>query len=193
MTNQEYMPSHAIPVVGYRSRKAAQICAYFAQKADGTIEKLKLIKLVYLAERRFIDETNYPMLFDEFYALKNGPICSSTLNGINGVIHEAIWSEFVARNGNLIVALRKLPRGDYNEISDAEIDTLNSIWKDFGSKTASQLVNYTHKHCPEYIEVNEGRLPISYKDVYQALGKTDAEELDDNIESCRRAEALLAH
>ena len=41
--------SYATPLVGFRSRKAAQLCAYFAGKNAGTIEKLKLIKLLYFA------------------------------------------------------------------------------------------------------------------------------------------------
>ena len=31
-------------------------------------------------------------------SLPHGPICSSTLYGIDGAIHEEIWSDFIARN-----------------------------------------------------------------------------------------------
>jgi uncharacterized phage-associated protein len=80
------MAAYYAPLVGFESRKAAQISAYFADKEGGSIEKLKLIKLIYLAEREFVKRHGLPMLYDEFFSLKDGPVCSSTLNGINGSI-----------------------------------------------------------------------------------------------------------
>jgi len=192
--SDEFVLSYAIPVVGFQSRKAAQMCAYFAVKSEGTIEKLKLAKLVYLAERRFLEETSYPLLFDVFYSLPHGPICSGVLNGIDGIVHEVIWGEFLARNGNLVVALKKFPRETFDEMSDAEIENLQETWSQFGKKTASQLRNYTHEHCPEYTETKKGRIAITYKEVFKALGvaEKEAEMLDNEIKSCRRAEALLS-
>src|SRR5690349_9448667 len=85
------------PLVGFKSRKAAQLCAFFAIKAGGLIEKLKLIKLVYLAERTCLKDWHRPILFDELFSLPHGPICSSTLNGIDGAVHAEMWAEFIAR------------------------------------------------------------------------------------------------
>ena len=58
------------------------------------------------AERAFISENHHPMLFDEYYSLPNGPVCSSALNGINGIIHEEIWDNYIARNGNIVVTVK---------------------------------------------------------------------------------------
>jgi uncharacterized phage-associated protein len=111
--NNEVAPGygpHDRTIVGFRSRKAAQICTYFALQSEGLIEKLKLIKLVYLSERACLALNHRPMLFDELFSLPHGPICSSTLNGIDGEIHGHIWDDFVARNSNEIVALKKFTR-----------------------------------------------------------------------------------
>jgi uncharacterized phage-associated protein len=131
------------------------------------------------------------MLFDEFYLLPHGPIYSSTLNGIDGITHEKIWSEFLARNGNIAVAVRKFLRDDLDELSDAEIEMAESIWKQFGHKTASQLRNYSHENRPEYAEVEKGRIPILYRDILEAMGDPDAEEVDRVIAEFRRAENAL--
>jgi uncharacterized phage-associated protein len=185
------IPSYAIPVVGFNSRKAAQTCAFFALKAGGHIEKLKLIKLIYFCERKHIADHHMPMLWDEFYSLPHGPICSSTLNGIDGIIHEDIWSDFIARNGNIVVAIKKFKRPEFDEISNADLKTLEAIWAEFGRFTASQLRNYSHKNCSEYTEVESGRVPISYKDVLEALGDEDAEMVEREIKSLRKAESAL--
>ena len=62
-------PSFMLPLVGFKSRKAAQMAAFFAVKSampnHGMIEKLKLIKLIYFSEREHLKQYRLPMLFDE--------------------------------------------------------------------------------------------------------------------------------
>ncbi len=196
MPDRQYddsQPSYLAPLVGFRSRKSAQICAYFAVQSKGIVDKLKLIKLVYLSERDFLKEHHRPMLFDELFSLPHGPICSSTLNGIDGAIHGHIWDDFVARNGNQIVAMRAFNRDDLDEISEAELDVLKKTWETFGHMSASQLRNYTHKNCPEYTETKDGRIPIAYHELLEAIGvsEADAEQADRDISVMRRAQSAL--
>ncbi len=181
------------PIVGFRSRKAAQLCAYFAVLAGGTIEKLKLIKLVYLTERAFLGEHHHTILFDEFYSLPSGPICSATLNGIDGIIHTEIWDEYLHKSGNIRVANKKYTRAQLDELSNAEVAAAGAAWEKFGGKTSNQLVTLTHAECREWTEVAKGkRLPISYGDVLRALGDEDAESVEQEISALRRAESALA-
>lgn len=185
------VPSYAIPLVGFRSGKAAQVCAFFAVKSEGFIDKLKLIKLVYLTERRMLGDHHVPMLYDEFYSLPHGPICSSTLNGIDNVIHEEVWSHYIKMHGNRAVAVKTFERDDLEEISDIEIQYLSDIWSEFGNMTASQIRNWTHEHCSEYTEISNGRVPISYSDILRALGDGEADLVDQEIKDLRRAESVL--
>ena len=155
---------YASPLVGFKSRKAAQICAYFAALAGGTIDKLKVIKLVYFSERHFLAKHHTPMLFDELYSLPHGPICSSTLNGLDGLLQPAVWDEFITRHGrDRIIAIKKFQRDDLDEISDSEMSALESCWKALGKMSAWEIRNYSHEHCAEYTLVEEGsRAPITY-------------------------------
>jgi len=184
-------PPWAQPSAGFRSEKAAQICAYFATQSGGTIEKLKLIKLVYLSERKFLSEYHHPMLFDEYYSLPHGPICSSTLNGINGIIHESLWDKYIARDGNIVVAVKSVERDDLDYISDAEMEVLHGIWNKFSGLTASQIRNYTHEHCPEYTETDKARIPISYRQIFEAIGENDATEIANEISEFVKLEGIL--
>ena len=179
-------PPWPAPIIGFRSRKAAQLCAYFAAKtagvkSAGTIERLKLIKLLYFAERKFISENHHPMLFDEYYSLEHGPICSSALDGINGIIHGEIWDNYIARNGNIVVAIKSLSRDEMDEVSDAELTVIDEIWKEFGHLTPSQLRNYSHRNCPEYTET-KGRVAISYKQILRAVGVENPDVVANDIE-----------
>ena len=69
------MEGSAVALDGYKARKAAQVAAFFAIKSGGTVNVLKLMKLMYLSEREFISRYDVPMLFDRLVSMKNGPMC----------------------------------------------------------------------------------------------------------------------
>jgi len=190
-SGQSYAPPYAEPAVGFRSRKAAQLCAWFAVQSGGTIEKLKLAKLIYLSEREHLGLFEEPMLFDEMYSLPHGPICSSALNGINGVIHNDIWDAYMVRNGNLVVALKAFQRSDFDDLSEDEIEIATGIWEKFRNFSASQIRNWTHLNCAEYVELQSGRMPIRYQDVLLALHSDRAEEIEEEVTELRRAHKVL--
>lgn len=181
------------PLIGFRSLKAAQAAAFFAARQGASIEKLKLIKLLYLAEREFIARHAMPMFFDEYYSLQHGPICSSALNGINGEIDTDVWSSLIRISGGKDVsAVQSAERDRLDEISPAEWAVLEHTWHSFGHLTAAQIRNYTHKHCPEYVEVSRGRSPIKMIEILEALGMKNAREVDASITAAQRADVLLS-
>jgi uncharacterized phage-associated protein len=185
--------SYFAPLVGFRTRKAAQLSAFFASKCEqgAAIDKLKLIKLIYMAERRFLIEHHFPMLFDELYSLPHGPICSSTLNGIDGVIHRDVWDKFITRHGkDHVFPTQRFDRNDLDDLSDAELVIAEKIWARFGRMGTMELRKYTHDHCPEYTETT-GRIPISYREILEAVDDPDAESVDREIAGMRRAEGAL--
>jgi uncharacterized phage-associated protein len=188
MENREPFP----PLVGFDSAKAAQAAAYFALRSGGKIEKLKLVKLLYLAEREAMAALDHPMFYDEFYSLKDGPVCSNALNGINGVTDTGTWSAYIIRNGNILVPTHKMEREEFDEISNAEMSILEQLWERFARSTSAEIRRYTHDHCAEYEEVFRGRRPISYLAVFQALGKSDPEGLVESVEEVRRVESVLS-
>ncbi len=179
--------------IGFRSRKAAQIAAYFATQSNDEIEKLKLVKLLYLAERESMQERGRPIIFDEFYSLKHGPICSNALNAINGDLDAAIWNEYLSKDGTVKVKRsRKAAPDKFDELSRSDHVILKSVWEKFGWMTAAQLRNWTHNHCPEYVEVLEGRLPITYADIFKALGFENPDEMAERIREYRSIETATA-
>jgi hypothetical protein len=89
-------------IPGYDVRKAAHAAAFFALKQGGAINVLKLSKLLYLAERGFIEQFDAPMFYDDLASLPDGPVTSITLNLINGDLEHEEWSKIVG------------PRSGYN-------------------------------------------------------------------------------
>ena len=181
------------PPAGFRARKAAQICAYFATRAGGQIDKLKLSKLVYLAERRFLEDHHAPMLHDDLYSLEHGPVCSGALGGMEGTGDPAVWDGYIQRHGrDTIVVSRAVKRADLDHVSQAEFAVLQAIWKRFGNRAPARLRNYTHEQCPEYTEVSRGSEPISYQRLFKVLGAEDADGLAEEVAAARSVDELLA-
>ena len=58
-------------------KKATQVINYLTKKEGGQINKLKLIKLVYLADRYHLRRYGRPMVNDAYFAMPLGPVGSS--------------------------------------------------------------------------------------------------------------------
>jgi hypothetical protein len=59
--------------------------------------------------------------------------------------------------------------------------------------TASQIRQWTHDNCPEYTEVTSGRVPIAYREIYQAIiGEEDVDEFEEGIRHARRVRGLFS-
>lgn len=167
----------------YNSRKAAQIAAFFARCQGGKINILKLVKLIYLAERKFLRAFDMSMLNDKLVSMDNGPVNSRTLNKINGLTPDEDWSEFVTDRSHHFVGLSNPETSDdrLDELSRAELRTLRDVWEEFGQMNQWDLVEYTHKHCQEWEDPHGSSTPIPYERLFKAVGKENATELDRKI------------
>jgi uncharacterized phage-associated protein len=67
----------------FSEKKAAQVAAFFLYRAGGQLEILKLMKLMYLAERGSYEKFGEPMIGDKLVSMDNGPVLSITLNHMN--------------------------------------------------------------------------------------------------------------
>jgi uncharacterized phage-associated protein len=66
--------------VWYNARKAAQVAAFFAKAQGGKINVLKLVKLIYLADRLALETFEHPILEDKFVSMDHGPVNSITFS-----------------------------------------------------------------------------------------------------------------
>jgi uncharacterized phage-associated protein len=176
--------------VGFRSKKAAQAAAYFVHQNMPTIEKMKLIKLLYLAERESIEKRGRPMFFDKFFSMKDGPICSNALDGINGQLDQAIWADYISKiDRKTIKSVGPLVPAAQDQISKSDLSILQDVQKKFGHMPAHQIRSWTHKNCPEYKSVSVGRREISYRDIYAALKFENPDEMAEIVKEHASIEA----
>lgn len=57
-------------------------------------------------------------------------------------------------------------------LSEADLEVMDATWHQFGHMTGFQLRDYTHTHCPEWIDPDGSMVPMQPQDLFKALGFT---------------------
>src|SRR5262249_55627046 len=60
-----------------------------------------------------------------------------------------------------------------DHLSDAEMDLIEAVYQEHGSKDQWQLRNWCHEHCDEWTPLEQGRERIALDRIARAVGKTD--------------------
>jgi uncharacterized phage-associated protein len=165
----------------FTEEKAAQIAAYFLNKAGGALPRLKLMKLMYLADRQYYDNCGASMTDDEAVAMKHGPVLLKTMDLMSGNVRNSVhWDDLIVDKEDHEVALRRpLVRSDIGELCRANMEAMDIVFQQFGHLDKWALVDYTHT-LKEWADPRDGGpLPIAPKDILEALGKDPA-----HIECC---------
>jgi len=165
--------------IAFEEKRAAQVAAVFLDKAGGTLPLLKLMKLMYLADRRSMDLHGQPITFDSMVSMPQGPVLSMTLNYANGAIEsdQDGWEDWMSDRAGHDVALRRIgfQRDDLLDLSDADLAVIDDTWSQFGQMTKWQLRDYTHKQLGEWRDPQGSSIPIPFEDVFLALGRSPDE------------------
>lgn len=190
------MMSNFVPQIPswFQTRKVAQVAAFFALKNGGKINVLRLTKLIYLADRRHMRDFEFPITGDDFVSMPFGPVNSATYNYMNDKtrVRQNEWREFIGkREGKNVPLSRPTSIHDLDELSRAEINTLEETWKEFKDLEQFALAEWTHVHCPEWHDPSGSSIPIGFSSVYKYLGKENSAELAEQIEMERGLRAGL--
>src|SRR5438105_1355385 len=115
---------------GFDPNKAIQAAAHLLKREPGKrTNYMRLCKLLYLADRRSLEQRRCPMIGDTPWAMERGPVPGATLDMIKGFDPESgRWSEFIERIGYDVV-LAKDP-GNL-ALSRAELKILDSLSDEF--------------------------------------------------------------
>lgn len=186
----------------YSEVRAAQVAAFFLYKAGGRMSILKLMKLMYLAERLSLQKYGEPVTGDRLVSMPYGPVLSHTLNHINGLLASSKggWDDWISDKENREVALYdpsmlRSPEQDLLALSESDLEVLNDIWEQFGHLSKWQLVDYTHSDdCPEWKDPGKSSYPITYIELFKAFdfSQNESKELSDRLEIQRCLNRLLA-
>lgn len=160
----------------FNERKAAQAAACLLHKAGGSLPVLKLMKLLYLAERLSLKTYGDTITGDNFVSMPHGPVLSMTLDRMNGDPDAGEWSSWIADRADHEVALRDPSRvrsvdDDLLALSDSDVECLDAVWTEFGHWDKYKLRDYTHSAAvPEWEDPQGTSRPIPPGRIFKALG-----------------------
>lgn len=180
----------------YNSAKAAQIIAYFALKVpERAINILKVIKLVYIADREALKLYGIPMLDERRASLPQGPVNSCTYDHAKGEVEDQEWSAVLDDRANHMIGVKDgISFDDLDELSDAEIETLDNIWNKFGGMNQWQLVDWTHRseNIPEWEDPHGSSNLIPLERIIRAVGIENAGEHAQFLRDQANIQAVLS-
>ena len=161
----------------YNPAKAAQIIAYFALKSRSrSINVLAAMKLVYLSDRESLKRYGLPMLDEPRVSMKFGPVNSTTYDYAKGEEEDKQWSAVLTDRAHHMIGVKSnITPDDLDELSDAEVNTLDEIWAQFGSMSQWELANWTHDkdNVPEWQDPNRSSSAIRLERLLKAVGIKD--------------------
>src|SRR5947208_1621904 len=92
--------------------KALQAAGVLLDADGGRMEYIRLLKLLYIADRELLGATGRTLTGDRAYALDHGPVLSRVYDTIKGQTADAgRWSQFVHKDGYKVVLTADPGRG----------------------------------------------------------------------------------
>jgi uncharacterized phage-associated protein len=145
---------------------------------------IRLLKLLYIADRELLAETGRTITGDQAVALKNGPVLGRAYDLIKGVAPQSReWSVFIHRV-HYSVELKEGPgRG---KLSKVEIEKLTEVTERFRTMDDWELSEHTHEF-PEWKNHHGpgASTPIPWQEMLEAQGKAELVEIVERNETAR--------
>lgn len=160
----------------FEADRAAQAAAhFFTQGSEDRMQYLKLLKLLYWADRKSIAEKGFPITGDSALATDYGPVLSRVYGFIRGepVKGAHVWHQYFRTDG---FDIRRIANPGTDALSSYEERILAAIWSEHKSLDGFDT-SHLSDDFPEWKEVyQEGSpAPIPLDCLLMALGLDEAE------------------
>lgn len=176
----------------YNRRKAIEVLNYFASKQnDKEIDKLKALKLLWLADRYHARQYGRTITSDTCCAMQYGTVPSCTKNYLDSLLQ----TKNVSVDENCLVPVGEYTYKSVREpnlkvFSKTDLKALDTIYSTFGEKNSKDLVEYTHK-LTEWKRFEQSINDPSKKSSYKINIKDIFQNINDEVGIFNDDEELL--
>jgi len=178
----------------YREDKATQAAAYLLKLRGEPMSHLKLIKLLYLADRTALISWGRPITFDWYYSMSHGPVLSFTLDRMTSdrdAANPGYWRTYISEvhDNEVSLLVDQVPN---DQLSEAEEQLLIRVFNEHGHKSRWELRDYCH-NLPEWQDPQGSSLPIHIRTILSAAGfeDVDIEEIEEDFRAEASAHEML--
>ena len=131
----------------FDERRAAQAAARLLRASGGELPHLKLISLMYLAERRSLSDDGYSITGDRFVSMPMGPVLKGTMHLMRHGSSDSEWAKYVTPSADSSV--RSTGEECRDGLSDYDCGLLDEVAAEFGRMDERELAEYT-RALPEW-------------------------------------------
>jgi uncharacterized phage-associated protein len=164
-------------MIGFKYKKSVQALNFFAQREGEKINKMKALKLLWLADRVHLWKHARPITDDTYFAMKFGPVAS----GSKDLIEESDFIESQTEKDYTHKYLKRLDKLHYastgetdnSVLSRSEFEALETTYNEFGSLTQFDLSDLSHvfpewKKFESDIKAGGVRFEMKFQDFFEA-------------------------
>lgn len=173
----------------YREEQTTQAAARLLHLNGGRMNYMKLIKLLYLADRQSLVRWGRPITFDYYVSMDYGPVLSHTYREIrepSDPNNPSYWNQHIKRPQQFVVELIT-PLPPTGQLSEAEDRLLDEMFEKYRTTDPWDLCELTHE-LPEWNDPKGSSRPIDFRDILRHAGLSN--EHIREIEEALFAEAL---
>jgi uncharacterized phage-associated protein len=158
----------------FKEKKAIQAVAFLLKKRHPTKRDnyMRLLKLLYFADRESLEETGRPITNDRFVAMDRGPTLSHLLDLARQRTYDSSeWDKYIELDGFEIVLIQD-PGND--KLCRYEVDKLSEIWERYRNNDewdVAQISEGFEEWKKNYHKSTSTTIPLG--DVLQAVGRAD--------------------
>lgn len=176
-----------------RERQAAQMAAAFILRAGRAVGKLKLMKLMYLAERESMRRHVFPIVCDDIFAMRKGMALSRTYDLMIGKPQTPTngeWARHIVHTNRGLNVKRGVARRSLGSLSRNDIAVIDHVWETHGNQSEDELVHAVHHGLKEWTDQwahesrSRGAVKVPYETLYRTLrrmNKADAAEAAEEV------------
>jgi uncharacterized phage-associated protein len=148
-------------------QRVTEAASVLLKRSNGRMDYMKLVKLLYLAERKSFETKDRPLTYDNLSSLPKGPVLSSTLDLIkNKYGPNNVWQKFYETIGYTIKIKGEYPK--FRKLSQADVRIIEEIFTEYGHLDQYQLAEIT-ENLPEWKNPGNSSLPIELSDLLHAM------------------------
>lgn len=163
----------------YNKKKAVEALNYFASKqSNKVIDKLKALKLLWLADRFHARQYGRTITLDTCHAMKYGTVPSNTKTFLDSLQANSIDTEHDCLVPTGDYTYESLREPNLKVFSKTDLIALETIYNTFGCMESNALVEYTHT-LPEWKRFEEDINDPAKKSSYKVLIKDVFDNIDD--------------
>jgi uncharacterized phage-associated protein len=169
----------------FNFEKTLQATGILLSLDEKRMDRIRLLKLLYIADRELLAEVGRPLTGDPPVAMKYGPVPSTVYDLVKGVAGRTTeWSRHIVST-DYSVALREDPgRG---KLSKREIEKLIEVTERYRGLDDFELSELTHSF-PEWAKhyKEDTSIPIPWGEILEAQGKGELGEVVERDEAAGR-------